>query len=184
MQAKEIKEQDWLSFLDRFNRSHEGWKTTVQVEGEGHWKTVAKDMPLLGVKLDDHDGEHTLNVLLGDRPDIHITHMIDHWRQIFFEREEPGEREELTIEMGDRRTLIHCENTHREGRRGVPGEGKGRVDEVGHSGVYPLSASEGASKEATIQAPQSWGQGERGAEGYEDHGDSELPNFKDPEHQA
>lgn len=67
--------------------------------------------------------------------------------------------------------------THTEQQResGQPG-GAGRVDQVSHTGVYPASGPlpEG---EAEIRAPASWGQGERGAAGYEDHGTSETPSM-------
>ena len=48
------------------------------------------------------------------------------------------------------------------------------VDQVGHSGVYPASGAEDAPADAEAQGMASWGQGERGAEGYDDHGESEL----------
>jgi hypothetical protein len=57
---------------------------------------------------------------------------------------------------------------------GMPGGGAGRVDEVGESGVYPVSEMEGASEDATVHGAASFGQGERGAAGYEDSGGSEL----------
>jgi hypothetical protein len=57
---------------------------------------------------------------------------------------------------------------------GVPGGGRGRRDETGHSGVYPLSSSQGASGDAPIKDEHSWGQGARGAAGYEDSGESEI----------
>lgn len=47
------------------------------------------------------------------------------------------------------------------------------TDQVGRSGVYPASGPM-PSGNAEVQGMASWGQGERGAEGYEDHGDSEL----------
>lgn len=58
--------------------------------------------------------------------------------------------------------------------RGLPGGGVGRRDETGTSGVYPVSASQGASADAPVQGEASWGQGERGATGYGDSGDSET----------
>lgn len=57
---------------------------------------------------------------------------------------------------------------------GMPGGGAGRRDEVGHTGVYPVSASEGAPGDAPVQPEASWGQGERGAAGYEDSGESAI----------
>jgi hypothetical protein len=47
-------------------------------------------------------------------------------------------------------------------------------DEVGGSGVYPASAARQAPSDSEAQGMASWGQGERGAKGYKDHGDSEL----------
>jgi hypothetical protein len=56
---------------------------------------------------------------------------------------------------------------------GLPGGGAGRRDEVGGSGVHPASAGT-APKDAVIRSPAAWGQGDRGAAGYEDSGSSEL----------
>jgi len=51
--------------------------------------------------------------------------------------------------------------------------GAGRIDRVGPSGVYPMSGPHPPG-DAPVVWPGSWGQGKRGAAGYEDHGDSEL----------
>lgn len=56
---------------------------------------------------------------------------------------------------------------------GLPGGGAGRKDEVGGSGVYPMSGPHPAS-DAPLVDQAGWGQGARGAAGYEDHGESEL----------
>ena len=48
------------------------------------------------------------------------------------------------------------------------------TDRVGHSGVYPASEAEKAPSDAEVQGMAPWGQGERGARGYDDHGESEL----------
>jgi putative phosphoribosyl transferase len=56
---------------------------------------------------------------------------------------------------------------------GLPGGGAGRKDEVGGSGVYPASAGK-VPEDAVIRTPAAWGQGARGAAGYEDSGESEL----------
>ena len=57
---------------------------------------------------------------------------------------------------------------------GVPGGGAGRRDEVGPTGVYPMSGGIPAGKHLEIRTPAAWGQGDRGAEGYNDSGGSEL----------
>lgn len=56
---------------------------------------------------------------------------------------------------------------------GSPGGGAGRKDEVGGSGIYPASGPYPQGN-AEVRGQASWGQGERGAAGYEDHGSSEL----------
>lgn len=57
---------------------------------------------------------------------------------------------------------------------GQPGGGQGRRDEVGGSGVHPISAGTDPNRNAEIRTEAAWGQGERGAAGYEDSGGSEL----------
>ena len=66
--------------------------------------------------------------------------------------------------------------TDEEQRResGQPGGGAGRRDEVGPTGVYPMSGGIPEGKHPEIRTPASWGQGDRGAEGYNDSGGSEL----------
>lgn len=51
--------------------------------------------------------------------------------------------------------------------------GRGRKDEVGRSGVYPFTRKD-APKDAEVRPAGSFGQGERGGSGYQDHGGSEL----------
>ena len=60
---------------------------------------------------------------------------------------------------------------------GRPGGGAGRREDVRGSGVYPASGPwpEG---DATFRGEASWGQGERGAAGYEDHGTSETMTIR------
>jgi hypothetical protein len=57
---------------------------------------------------------------------------------------------------------------------GEPGGGAGRRDEVGPTGVYPMSGGIPPGKHPEIRTPAAWGQGERGAEGYNDSGESEI----------
>ncbi len=63
----------------------------------------------------------------------------------------------------------------RERGSGTPGSegGAGRREDGRGSGGYPESAGS-APPDAAIRTPAEWGQGERGAEGYQDSGQSEL----------
>lgn len=77
----------------------------------------------------------------------------------------------------DRRAKdVHGKDVHGDERResGEPGGGAGRRDEVGPTGVYPMSGGIPEGKHPEIRTPAAWGQGDRGAEGYNDSGGSEL----------
>src|SRR6266511_1902517 len=56
----------------------------------------------------------------------------------------------------------------RKRESGIPGGGQGRKDKIERSGVYPVSALEGASSDAMVHGEASWGQGERGVVVYEE----------------
>jgi len=70
-------------------------------------------------------------------------------------------------------TKTQSREMKRKRESGLPGGGAGRKDEVGRSGVYRVSGPH-PSGDAPIVGMASWGQGSRGASGYEDHGESEL----------
>lgn len=59
---------------------------------------------------------------------------------------------------------------------GNPGDGAGRIEDPGaqHAGVWPVSGPPSGNPDARIHDMASFGQGERGAAGYEDSGDSEV----------
>ena len=57
-------------------------------------------------------------------------------------------------------------------------EGRGHVDKILPTGVYPSSSAEDAPSSAQAQGMASWGQGPRGAAGYEDSGESELSGLQ------
>lgn len=61
----------------------------------------------------------------------------------------------------------------RKRESGLPGGGAGRKERVGGSGVYPMSGPHPPG-DAPAVWPGTWGQGKRGAAGYDDHGESEL----------
>ncbi len=65
----------------------------------------------------------------------------------------------------------------RSRQSGRPGGGAGRREQVGGSGVYPASGPE-PPENAPYQGMASWGQGERGAAGYEDSGRSEPSTYE------
>lgn len=80
----------------------------------------------------------------------------------------------------DRQDEDQQQQSEQANESGMPGGGVGRREEPGPTGVYPMSDAGGASGDAPLQGETSWGQGERGAEGYNDSGDSGvLPDTDD-----
>jgi hypothetical protein len=73
------------------------------------------------------------------------------------------------------------EQTDQQRESGEPGGGRGRRDDVGRSGIYPVSSLDQAPADATVRGEAEWGQGERGAKGYDDSGRSGVEAFWDEE---
>jgi hypothetical protein len=77
-----------------------------------------------------------------------------------------------------------ADKTPKENRRKSKASGQGRKENVKGSGVYPVSGPLPPG-DAEIKGQAEWGQGERGAAGYEDHGDSEAmtlpPESEEPQ---
>lgn len=69
--------------------------------------------------------------------------------------------------------MAKAKETRAKRESGMPGGGAGRKDKIGKSGVYRVSGPHPRG-DAPIVGMASWGQGQRGATGYEDHGESEL----------
>ena len=67
-----------------------------------------------------------------------------------------------------------------EPKSGRPGGGRGRREDVRGSRVYPASGPKPKGP-AKVQGMASWGQGTRGAAGYEDSGRSEMSPPPTPE---
>ena len=65
------------------------------------------------------------------------------------------------------------QNKKLQEKSGSAGAGQSRIDEVKGSGVYPASGPLPPG-DAAVRGQSEWGQGTRGAVGYQDHGDSEM----------
>jgi hypothetical protein len=92
---------------------------------------------------------------------------------------EPRERREDSVkderdQRDSHRGVNESDRDRGKRESGQPGGGQGRRDEVGPTGVHPMSAGADPNRNAEIRTPASWGQGERGAAGYDDAGGSEL----------
>lgn len=131
-----------------------------------------------------HDGVVTLSGTVDDRDqrrmaeDIayDVSGVFDVDDQLKIQRSTRTGQEQGNVRRQSQQQTIPVTSGKSQGQQGSqsgnPGGGQGRVDEVGHSGVYPASGPwpEG---DAPVQGEMSWGQGDRGEEGYYDSGGSE-----------
>jgi uncharacterized protein DUF5335 len=75
MNSRHIPKDQWCSELDTFSRQHEGWIVNVHVSTpDGEMRMEAHDRPLVGVSCDAPKGDR-IDVMTGDRPDDHLTHV-------------------------------------------------------------------------------------------------------------
>ncbi len=201
MPTREISHDEWADFFDNFSRDHRGWPVTLDVHRKDIGaQTEARDLPLEGITYDvKSDSGEEVSIMIGDDAQQHIVRTIAEARRVRVKQDDNGTDEAVEIESAaGTRSVIRlgapesgnmtntgngqgqASQTPEEKREsGMPGGGQGRVDEVGGSGVYPASGPLPESGKATYHGQASWGQGERGAAGYEDHGDSELTMMPD-----
>ena len=91
------------------------------------------------------------------------------------DRQNQDQDEEQTRQVGQQ----SGQQTNQRQDSGLPGGGVGRREEPGQTGVYTISSPQGASPDAPLENENAWGQGKRGAAGYNDSGDSEAEQVSD-----
>ena len=80
MTTRELTRDEWVAFFNAFSRHYRGRPITVQVAGtgdEGRPKTLARRAPLVGLTAErDRDTVTAIQVIVGDSPGAHLTHVI------------------------------------------------------------------------------------------------------------
>jgi hypothetical protein len=75
--TRNIPREDWCEELDSFSRQHEGWIVNVRVsDADGTVHTEAHDLPLVGVSC-DAPSRARVDIMVGDRPSDHVTHIVE-----------------------------------------------------------------------------------------------------------
>jgi len=100
MPTEDIPRTEWAPFLDAFSRQHEGWLTTIEVvtSGLGAHREV-RDKPLTGISEDRKRGDAaSVTVSAGERPEDHVTHVIERPSRVALELTEEGAHKGLRIE--------------------------------------------------------------------------------------
>ena len=103
MKTKEIPKTDWPKLFDCFSSKHEGWSVTLEIFGtELGAQVQERELALVGI-VDEWDEIHgdRFVIMFGERPDDHITHIIEHPTQVSLEQTEGGADVALAIKSAD-----------------------------------------------------------------------------------
>ena len=103
MRTREIKRNEWAEFFDSFNRQHEGWLATLEILGNDIGAQVAgRELPFAGVliKCDEPHGDE-ISIIVGTKPDHHITHTIRRPIQVALDQTDEGADVALAIKASD-----------------------------------------------------------------------------------
>jgi len=106
--GREIPRGEWLSFLDRFSRQHEGWLVTLEVpEVQGRSGVEAENLKLEGITPEHSEGHDRISIALGKAPDDHLTHFVSDPVHVLSLETTSGEHGGLQIEAADgSRTVV------------------------------------------------------------------------------
>jgi hypothetical protein len=108
MQQREIPRNEWRAELDQFSREHEGCLARVEViSSDGHPRIAADDLPLQGVSADSPSSD-AIAVVVGDKPDDHLTHEVADAVSIAMEEADSGDDNGVRIRSADG-TTVHVE---------------------------------------------------------------------------
>ncbi|HYZ86452.1 MAG TPA: DUF5335 family protein [Bryobacteraceae bacterium] len=101
MANQEIPREQWRPVLDNFSKRHQGWITTVEVVGDIGDQHEADGRPLLGISADTKDRENYIEVMVGDRPDEHVTHIINSPKRLWLKPAGVLPHEAIEVESED-----------------------------------------------------------------------------------
>ena len=104
MKIKEIPKEEWPKFFDSFSRRHEGWLVTLESFGAefGAAQIQETELAFEGI-VDEWDEIHgnQIVIMVGRKPDDHITHSISRPTQVSLEQTDGGADVALAIKSAD-----------------------------------------------------------------------------------
>ncbi|HEY2586467.1 MAG TPA: DUF5335 family protein [Tepidisphaeraceae bacterium] len=108
MQSHEIPSDQWVPFLDDLSKRHQGEQVTVELIGRDIGdQQAARDQSLLGITVDPPSGAFKIDVIMGDRSGINMSHEIAHPIHVRLAQSDDGRDAALEIESDSGpRTLV------------------------------------------------------------------------------
>ena len=99
MKTKTIPRSEWPRFFDSFSRKHEGWLATLEIFATDIGAQVEeRELAFEGI-VDEWDEAHgnQIIIMMGAKPDDHITHTIDRPTDVSLEQTDEGADVALAI---------------------------------------------------------------------------------------
>ena len=103
MKTKEIPKNEWPKFFDAFSRQHEGWLATIEIFGTEFGAQVQeRELTFEGI-VDEWDEIHgnQIVIMVGEKPDDHITHRIADPTQVSVEQTDEDAHAVLAIKSAN-----------------------------------------------------------------------------------
>lgn len=108
MKTKEIPRNEWPAFFDSFSRQHEDWLITLEVFGtEIGAQVEERELPFAGIvaERDEVQGDR-IAIMIGGKPDDHLTHNIRRPTLVSLEHTDEGADTALAIKSADGVTAL------------------------------------------------------------------------------
>ena len=108
MKTKEIPKDEWPEFFDRFSRQYEGWLVTLEILAADIGAQVEEqNLAFEGIvhEWDAIQGNEIM-IMVGAKPDNHITHSISHPVQVSLEQTDEGADAALAIKSAGGTTAL------------------------------------------------------------------------------
>ena len=108
MKTKQIARNEWPKFFDTFSRKHEGWLATLEIFATDIGAQVEeRELAFEGIvdEWDEASGNQIV-IMMGAKPDDHITHSISRPTQVGLEQTDEGADAALAIKSEDGTTAL------------------------------------------------------------------------------
>jgi Family of unknown function (DUF5335) len=107
MRTQEVPKNEWTGFFDNFSRKHEGWLVSLEIFGpEIGAQVEERELALEGITSEDGPEGNTIMIMMGVKPDDHITHSVTRPTQVSLEQTDEGADAALAIKSGDGLTTL------------------------------------------------------------------------------
>lgn len=108
MKTREILKNQWPKFFESFSMRHEGWLTTLEIFGSELGAQVQeRELTLEGIVDEGDEAEgNRIVIMIGGKPDDHITHTISGPTHVSLEQTDGGADVALQIKSADGLTAL------------------------------------------------------------------------------